>query len=731
DIHEDSGFDEDDALSDSALGMPTSVSMGSFPVFLIQDSPTRCGMSKAVPLFPESPESAFAFQPALNRSNLPSRDELLYRIDETPLDAELFDQDEWETRGQSQLTPAPPPIRMVHTVDDEWDLPFTADGGPPDCYAEFPEPEVEDFPTEVGGPVSLDLEVSSTYAQTVVSSGSPAILELRPMRSQPNMKNTLTNESSLFLGSPYMHSCFTLTTTDQGCDPPSTVLSSEVELPSLGTDPVSRPSTPPTEIQSPVSPSPYGRLDAQRSVSSPTPYASTLALVSHRRAFSGSREYFQPSRTNLSIAGRLRSCSANSTDPRVTDVQLNLKPSLNSLGVQSARSRSNSASSAFPHLPSTSGFRTLSSSKSKDSVRSKFDNLPGYATFLKEITLELWIDQEGFRAIQPQFELHRYTPGQVTPARSGIRLKNRSSASLRSPARRKSAVPSPIMIPRTPPYPDHCSSAGSTMSPATSRFGPVSPSSGQDVDTPTEPHFLENWGVAEFTMKKRQGLNFHHGITESEPILRRLTVNGVEDRDYLSREASLSIKSNGVYTVKGSEDRGRFEWKLEYLVEDRRGPSGAVMPGEKTLTPLLFTCAPELLIPEQGKKVKLLHVMKKSMTPKIQSSKTEPPTAPGTPRSLALKEKSTPSHTGTSSAGKALGTIAKIVRPSSSKSRLRPTSPKDNYPHVNSSLQTPVRTSRHALEFTEHPDTFGPRKAVSYSNARPDLREILDTQFDN
>ncbi|CCO34790.1 hypothetical protein BN14_08898 [Rhizoctonia solani AG-1 IB] len=269
------------------------------------------------------------------------------------------------------------------------------------------------------------------------------------------------------------------------------------------------------------------------------------------------------------------------------------------------------------------------------------------------------------------------------------------------------------------------------MSPATSRFGPVSPSSGQDVDTPSEPHFLENWGVAEFTMKKRQGLNFHHGITESEPILRRLTVNGVEDRDYLSREASLSIKSNGVYTVKGSEDRGRFEWKLEYLVEDRRGPSGAVIPGEKTLTPLLFTCAPELLIPEQGKKVKLLHVMKKSMTPKIQSSKTEPPTAPGTPRSLALKEKSTPSHTGTSSAGKALGTIAKIVRPSSSKSRLRPTSPKDNYPHVNSSFQTPVRTSRHALEFTEHPDTFGPRKAVSYSNARPDLREILDTQFDN
>jgi hypothetical protein len=70
-------------------------------------------------------------------------------------------------------------------------------------------------------------------------------------------------------------------------------------------------------------------------------------------------------------------------------------------------------------------------------------------------------------------------------------------------------------------------------------------------------------------------------MVDSEPVLRRLTINGVQDRDYLSREAFLSVKSNGVYTVKGTEDRGRFEWKLEYLVEDRRGSSGAVIQGEK------------------------------------------------------------------------------------------------------------------------------------------------------
>ncbi|KAF8713708.1 hypothetical protein RHS03_00432, partial [Rhizoctonia solani] len=833
DIHGDSGLDEDEELSESSPGMPTSISIGAFPVFLIQDSPTQPGLSKAAPRFPESPKSAYGFQPGLNRYNLPGCDEILYRIDEAPSDAEVFSEHGCETGDQLQLTPGPPPIRMVHIADDEWEqspatgglsrrpsvakqpvdfgrLLYDEDetlvghceisdeklrpaalryssststslasplsdtfspgstscsvstasssrlspGAPPGCYADFLEPETDDFPTEVGGPVSLDLEVSSTYAQTVVSGGSPAVLELRPMRSQPNMKNnTLANESSLFAESHYMHSCFTLTATDPGCDPPNVVSPAEAEHPSTGTDTFSRPSTPPAETQSPISPSPYGRLglfqhphfrlsqlaqvqqfnsdlylpSTPRSVSSPNTFVSVPPVVGHRRAFSGTRELLKAARTETSIVGRLRSCSTNSTDPRVASAELNLKPSLNDLSVQSTRLRSNSASSTLPHAPSTSGFRTLNSSKSKDSVRPKFDNLPGYATFLKDITLELWIDQ----AIRPQFELHRYTPGPITPARSRIRSKNRNSVAITSPSRRKSAIPSPIMIPPTPPRPDQCSSAGSTTSPATSRFGPLSPSTGQDVETPVEPHFLENWGVAEFTMKKRQGWSFHYGMTESDPMLRRLTLNGIEDRDYLSREASLSVKSNGVYTVKGSEDRGRFEWKLEYLVEDRRGPSGAVIPREKTLTPLSFTCAPELLIPEQGKKVKLLHVMRKSMIPKIQSSKMEPPVLPTTPRSQASSDKPIPIpiHVGTGPTGKALGTIAKIVRPSSSKSRSRPTSPKESYAHAYS--PSPTRTSRHALDFTEHPDSFGPRKAVSYSNARPDLREILDTQFRN
>ncbi|CAE7209553.1 unnamed protein product [Rhizoctonia solani] len=837
DIHDDSEFGEDEELLEPTLGMPPSISLRAFPVFLIQDSPTRSGVSKAVPLFPESPESAYGFQPCANRVNLSGCDDSLCRIDENTLEAEDFtNHTGWENGVHIQRTPAPPPICMVHTSDDEWE-PSIAVGGvlrkpsiakqgmdfgrrlydedetlvghcdvsdaklrpaalryssststslasplsdtfspgstscsistasssqlspgaPAECFVEFPEPETGEFPTEVGGPVSLDLEVGSSYAQTAVSNGSPAILELRPMRSQPDMKcGSPVDETSLFAGNPYMHSCFTLTATDPGCDQPSNV--SSVELPREEFDPITRPSTPPLETQTPVMPSPYGPLGlfrhphfrlsqlaqvqqyasdlclpaSQRSVSSPSAPTTASPVFSRRRAFSGTRELLQTGRGDTTILGRLRSCSANSSDPRMPGTQLNFKPSLNNLSVQTARSRSGSTSGTLPNAPSIGDSRTLNSYKSKESVRSKFDGLPGYATFLREITLELWIDQEGFRAVRPQFELHRYTPGQITPARSGLKFKNQNSSSIfTSPSRRKSTIPSPIMIPSTPHRPGQCSPAGSTSSPTAPRFGPQTPPAGQDVEVPIQPRFLENWGVAEFTMRKRQEWNFHHGVAECDPILRRLTINGVEDRDYISREASLSLKSNGVYTVKGAEDRGRFEWKLEYLVEDRRGPSGAVIAGEKTLTPLLFTCAPELLIPEQGKKVKLLHVVKKSMTPRIHSSKMEPPMIPTTPKSIASSEKSTPSHTSTGSAGKALETLAKIVRPTSSKSRSRPTTPKNIYPHAYNPSESPVRTGRHAMEFTEKRETFGPRKAASYSNTRPDLREILDTRFDN
>lgn len=49
----------------------------------------------------------------------------------------------------------------------------------------------------------------------------------------------------------------------------------------------------------------------------------------------------------------------------------------------------------------------------------------------------------------------------------------------------------------------------------------------------------------------------------------------------MSRQASLSVKKNGVYTVSGAEDRGRLPWRFEYLVTDRKDIGGRSMSGEK------------------------------------------------------------------------------------------------------------------------------------------------------
>ncbi|KAG9082919.1 hypothetical protein FRC07_014065 [Ceratobasidium sp. 392] len=329
--------------------------------------------------------------------------------------------------------------------------------------------------------------------------------------------------------------------------------------------------------------------------------------------------------------------------------------------------------------------------------------------------------QEGFRAIRPQFQLHRYTPGQVAPVTPDVRY----GASPKSPklarTRPRSAqhpLPMSMASPRKageesrrPSTSDSVRRVG--LHPGSAQTSPLASKISPATD-PKPVEFLENWGVAEFTMTKRQGWNFHHGVAEGEPKLRRLTINGVEDVDYLSRQASLSVRSNGVYTVKGSEDHGRFPWKFEYLVEGRRGSTGSILQGEKTLTPLSFSCAPEMLIPEQGKKVGLLRVMKKSVIPKISASKMDPVLVPA-PVTPSKSTSSTEEH----GKAKTFETLAKIVRPSSH-SKPRSTTPR----HASG----PLRGGAHWMATGEVED--GHRRAASYSNMRPDLRQILGDEYD-
>ncbi|KAJ8523343.1 hypothetical protein ONZ45_g207 [Pleurotus djamor] len=200
----------------------------------------------------------------------------------------------------------------------------------------------------------------------------------------------------------------------------------------------------------------------------------------------------------------------------------------------------------------------------------------GDIPWLKDIVVELLIDQEGFRSVHPVFELSGYST---------------FAGSL---------------------HPD-----------------------GKDCDG----------GVAEFMPIQRQSFNFHYAPFDSPPILRRVTVNRREERDYITRQAILNVKANGVYAVRGIETNTfsvpytkegseqlyahvdcKMRWKLEYLVGDRRlEKTGRFMDGEKTLTPLTFSCSPLLLHPNQGKKVKLMHLVRKTVAPKLVAERLELP----------------------------------------------------------------------------------------------------------
>lgn len=143
--------------------------------------------------------------------------------------------------------------------------------------------------------------------------------------------------------------------------------------------------------------------------------------------------------------------------------------------------------------------------------------------------------------------------------------------------------------------------------------------------------------MAQFVPVNQQTFHFHYAPLDGQPVLRRISVNDDETRDYISREATLGLKSNGIYIVHGTElaiqtmhdeNRGHgameLHWEFVYKVDDRKvGPSKKVIDGEKNLTPLSLSCSPALLNSCQGKRVNLLHIVKKSITAKLTAEKLE------------------------------------------------------------------------------------------------------------
>lgn len=205
--------------------------------------------------------------------------------------------------------------------------------------------------------------------------------------------------------------------------------------------------------------------------------------------------------------------------------------------------------------------------------------LPEEPSWIKHMSIQLWIDQEGFRSVRPRMQLIGYSP------------RSRS-------------------------------------------FYPYESAENARPDVTA--------GVAEFMPTKRETFVFHYATLDSPPTLRMVSVAGDGSGDYISRQATLSVKANGVYTVVGTEtfigstvnhdvhgsrlQNVRIRWKFDYLVSDRKADGiGKILSGEKTLTPLTFSCSPYLFHQSQGKKTGLMHVMKKNLAPRLASQKLEPP----------------------------------------------------------------------------------------------------------
>lgn len=203
----------------------------------------------------------------------------------------------------------------------------------------------------------------------------------------------------------------------------------------------------------------------------------------------------------------------------------------------------------------------------------RFPLLPVSLSWLQSTTLEIMIDQEGFRMIKPVFRFAGYSWPTTTESEA--------------------------------------ISLGVHLVSATADFMPL----------------------------QRKSFAFHHSSLDTPPVLRRLMVNGDRSHDYLSRQAYLILKANGPYTVQGTElvqslrhfsaaDPPILAWRFDYVVGDRRTDAGRIIPGEKTLTPLTFTCSPALLQSTQARKIRVVHVVKKSVATKLTATKMDPPMPP-------------------------------------------------------------------------------------------------------
>ena len=239
-------------------------------------------------------------------------------------------------------------------------------------------------------------------------------------------------------------------------------------------------------------------------------------------------------------------------------------------------------------------------------------HIPHHLAWMQSVTISLCIDQEGFRAVFPTFKLAAFTNPALPIHTSSAQMQRLFAGG----------------------------NGGDMGGVSTKQLSELMYQTSMDADLAVN----FDGGMAEFVPLKRERFVFHHSTLDIPPAIRRLSVNGDESKDYLSKHAYLSVKSSGgpqVYAVCGSEVRRwsggddtagqsegcspiKLEWRFEYTVEDKRKADGTrAGDGEKFLTPVRFSCSPGLLHPKQGRKVTVLSVWRKNIQPGLVAGKVD------------------------------------------------------------------------------------------------------------
>jgi len=92
--------------------------------------------------------------------------------------------------------------------------------------------------------------------------------------------------------------------------------------------------------------------------------------------------------------------------------------------------------------------------------------------------------------------------------------------------------------------------------------------------------YIPDTNCFQFAVVEKIALPYNWSKMQSDPVLRKLRVPLYGEKDFLTRQACLSIRDNGVWEVHGKEGRGG-KWKFTYKVEDRLTLLGKAKSGEK------------------------------------------------------------------------------------------------------------------------------------------------------